>query len=143
LKWFADEFFPSTPIRVAIESTGKDRTFDLNWEVYSKTLSPISATGAAFVRKLQGERIRGLLKKALSQAQELCTPVKEQAISQMNAKIDAEISRLKVFQNKNGTVSPLELQWWSDRKANLSSAYLNPQLRLDSFLLIVPEKIGS
>jgi ATP-dependent helicase HepA len=143
LKWFADEFFPVTPIRIAMDATGKNRTLDLDWAVYSKTLTPISATASAFVRKLPGERIRGVLNKALSQAHELSTPVKEQAISRMNTKIDAEIARLKLFQEKNGTVSPLELQWWSDRKVSLSNAYLNAQVRLDSFLLIVPEKIGS
>jgi hypothetical protein len=111
--------------------------------VLSKTLGPIKATSAAFVKKLPAGQIRKLLDKALSEAQELSFPVKEQAISQMTAKIDAEIARLTTLQKKNGSISPLELEWWSHRQVNLTQAYVNAQVRLDSFLLIVPEKLGS
>jgi ATP-dependent helicase HepA len=142
-KWFADEFFPSTPIRIVIEATGKDMTSELDWETLSKSLVPLNATAAAFVKKLPGERIRGLLNKALSQAQGVSNPIKFQALSKMNAAIDAEIGRLEAFDAKNEFVSSFDLQWWEERKVNLLKAFSGAQVRLDSFLLVVPEQLGS
>lgn len=142
-KWFADEFFPSTPIRIVIEATGKDMTSELDWQTLSKTLSPLNATAAAFVKKLPGERIRGLLNKALSQAQGISNPIKHRSLLRMNTAIDEEIARLKSFQAKNELINELEIQWWNDRRVNLVNAFSGAQVRLDSFLLVVPEQLGS
>jgi hypothetical protein len=81
------------------------------------------------IQAVPGERIRGLLNKALSQAQKVSSQVKKQAISQMNAKIDAEITRMKVIQAKSNKISSPEFEWWNERKAQLLNAYSNAQIR--------------
>jgi ATP-dependent helicase HepA len=142
-KWYSDEFFPSTPIRIAIEATGRELTAQLPWEKLVKVLSPLPPTAAAFVKKLPGEKIRKLLNQAMSQAHGLSHPMKQEALTKMNAAIDEEIARLKAFQTKNKLVSELEIQWWNDRKTNLVNAFNGAQLRLDSFMLVVPQALGT
>jgi ATP-dependent helicase HepA len=142
-KWYPDEFFPSTPIRVVLEATGKDMTSELPWESFRTTLAPLNATAATFVKNIPGERIRGLLNKALSRAQALAGPIQEKALAKMDAAIHEEIERLIILQTKNELVSPLEIQWWIERKVSLVNAFSGAQVKLDSFLLVVPEKLGS
>jgi ATP-dependent helicase HepA len=142
-KWYADEFFPSTPIRIVFESTGRELTDQLEWKNVMAMLTPLSPTATAFVKKLPGERIRGLLNKAMSEAQGKSQALKQNAILKMNETLDGELNRLKVFQTKNKLVSEKELEWWNERKKHLLHAFAGSQLRLDSFLLIVPETLGS
>jgi ATP-dependent helicase HepA len=142
-KWYADEFFPTTPIRVVFEATGRDLTQDLPWESLKKSLSPANDTAQAFVKKLPSELIRNLLYKALSQAQGSSQPMKQAALTKMTATMNAEIARLKAFQSKNDLISESEILWWEERKKNLVAAFTGAQVRLDSFLLVVPENLGT
>jgi ATP-dependent helicase HepA len=139
-KWYADEFFPSTAIRVVLEATGRELTQQITWDALAKHLKPLTPTVADFVKKLPGERIRKLLNQALSQAQTTSTALRQQAFNKMNATIDEEITRLKTLQAKNKLVSETEIQWWNDRKASLMNAFSSAQVRLDSFLLVVPDQ---
>ena len=142
-KWYTDEYFPTTLVRVVIEANGRDLTEQLSFEEMKPLLSPLSATAASFVKKLPGERIRGLLNKAMSQAQGLCQPLKQTAYTAMNASIDAEIARLTTLQKKNKSVSQHEIEWWNTRKLKVTQAFTGSQVRLDSFMLVVPSSLGT
>jgi ATP-dependent helicase HepA len=141
-KWYAAEFFPSTSIRVVLEANGRDMTEIFDWQSLSKSLKALTPKVAAMVKTLPGERIRKLLKQAHSQAQTTSSALRQDAYNKMNAAIDVEIERLKSIQAKNKLVSDTEIQWWTDRKTNLMTAFAGAQVRLDSFLLIVPENWG-
>ena len=129
-KWFYDEFFPSTSIKVMLDATGNDTVIE--------NIKPLSPNVETLVKKIPSDRIRKLLKQALDSSQITSSKLKEQSFLKMNHSIDQEINRLKDLQLKNNLVSQSEIQWWNDRKTNLTQAFHGSQIRLDSFLLVVP-----
>jgi ATP-dependent helicase HepA len=141
-KWYGDEFFPTTPIRVVLEATGKNLTAEWPWDKLKNTLVPLPAAASPLVRKIPGERVRGLLSKALAQADATVATVKREALDKMTATIDDEISRLNALQGASEHAGRLELGWWKDRKTQLQKAFAGAELRLDSFLLIIPSQLG-
>ncbi len=138
-KWYANEFFPSSPIRIVIDATGKDLTQELSWNTIHQELSPLTASRIPMVKALPSERIRALLKKGLERAQEQSKTLKEKALTSMNQSIDQEIQRLRALQSKNNLVSIPEIKWWNERKTQLTHAFTEAQVRLDSFLIVIPE----
>jgi ATP-dependent helicase HepA len=132
-KWFVDEFFPSSSIRVMLDVSGK--------EIEIENIKPLSPAATALVKKIPADRIRSLLKLALSHSQKTSDHLKTQAMAKMNISIDQEISRLRTLQSKNNLVSETEIHWWTDRKTNLTQAFNGAQVRLDSFLLVVPDSL--
>lgn len=145
-KWYADEFFPATPVRLVFEATGKDLTSEWSWEKLSADLSPLPPAMAAMIRKIPGEKIRSLLGRANGQAQTACAKLKSESQNKMRQTIQAEINRLRALNAKiesqdesvttSGSAS--EQLWWEERMKHLESAFAGAQTRLDSFLLIVP-----
>ena len=140
--WYADEFFPSEPIRVVMDTTGKDLTPEWEWAKLRESLVPISEDAGRLVKKLPGERIRGLLNKALGQADRASAAVKLAALQKMQSSIEDEISRLKALRGKNELISETELKWWTDRRVHLHNAFEGARVRLDAFLLVVPSSLG-
>jgi len=134
-KWACDEFFPSSSISVMLDATGK--------EINISNLKPPTPSVAAMVKKLPADRIRKLLKQAMTISQSKSDLLKSEAFQKMNSSIDQEILRLKELQTKNNLVSESEIEWWQERKTNLVQAFQGSQIRLDSFLLVVPEGINS
>jgi ATP-dependent helicase HepA len=140
---YADEFLSPTPIRLILEATGKDLTQEWDWEKLKPTLTAIPESMIPMIRKLPGERIRGVLKRAQSEAQSASLALRTEAVRKLREKCDFEMNRLKSLQEKNQLVSAAEIQWWADRKGNLEKVYEAAQVRLDSFLLIVPSRLGN
>ena len=140
--WYADEFFPTEPIRVVLEATGKDLTEEWDPEKLRQSLSPLSDEAAKMVRKLPGERIRGLLNKALGKTERASATVKTEAQTKMQTAIDDEVSRLTALRGMNALVGESEIQWWLDRKTKLQGAFEGARVRLDSLLLVVPDRLG-
>ena len=141
-KWYADEFFPSTPLRVMLDASGRDLTGSVDYDTLMSGLKPLTPTVMSFVKKLPGDRIRKLLGQAQSHAQTVAFDLRQQAFTQMNLNIERELARLRALQAKNNLVSETEIQWWLDRKAQLNQAFNGAQVRVDSFLLIVPETLA-
>jgi ATP-dependent helicase HepA len=141
-KWYADEFFPSTAIRVMLDATGRELTAQVDYDTLLSGLKPLTPAVMGFVKKLPGDRIRKLLGQAHSHAQTVASDLRQRAFTQMNLSIDYELTRLKALQSKNHLVSETEIQWWLDRKSQLTQAFNGAQVRVDSFLLIVPETLA-
>lgn len=141
-EWYADEFFPSQPLRVVLEATGKDLTAEWDWETLRKSLSPLSEAAAPLVRKLPGERIRGLLNKAVGMADRASTALRAEAQAKMTATVQEEIARLQALRGANELVSQLELDWWTARARHLQASFEGARVRLDAFLLVVPAQLG-
>lgn len=142
-KWYADEFFPTTPIRVVLEATGKNLTADWSWEKLKKSLLPLPPAAAPLVRKIPGERVRSLLGKALAQADGAVSVAKREAMERMTQSVEEEITRLNALQSTGELVSQFELDWWTERKSQLQKSFSGAELRLDSFLLVIPSQLGS
>ncbi len=128
-KWFKDEFFASQSIQVTLDAGGKQTVIE--------NLKPLSPALEPLVKKLPVDRIRKLIDQAMIQAQKKSEIIKAQTFAKMHSKIDLEIERLKSLQTKNSLVSDTEIQWWMDRKTNLTQAFQGSQIRLDSFLLAI------
>jgi len=141
-EWNANEFFAPARVRVVLDATGKDLTSAWPAEKLYAALSPLTDAAAPLVRKLPPKRIRGLINKATGQAESLANKKKSEARERMKATIESEIDRLRALQGKNRLVSDLEVSWWMTRKEQLVQAFSGAQVRLDSFLLVVPNQLG-
>ncbi|MBC7387123.1 MAG: hypothetical protein H7301_13305, partial [Cryobacterium sp.] len=141
-QWFGDEFFPPTPVRVVLEATGKDLTSEWDWDKLRTSLTPVSERMVPMIRNLPSERIRGLLNKGAKTASDACALMKRDALRKMDEKIEFELDRLRALRGKNKIVSELELAWWTERRVRLNAAFTDAQVRLDSFLLVVPSRVG-
>lgn len=139
-KWYADEFFPSQSIRLALDGTGTDQSAEWPWELLKKEITPPTPDAVKLAKQIPGNRLRTVLRKAMADSESQAELIKTQALAAMNAKITGEIDRLKALQSKNGLVSESEIQWWSERKSHLERAFDGARLRLDSFLLILPTR---
>lgn len=139
-KWYADEFFPSQSIRLAIDGTGADFSDEWSWERLQKEITPPTQEATKLARQIPGNRLRTVLRKAIADTESQAELIKGQALASMNARISSEIDRLKALQSKNGLVSENEISWWSERKTQLERAFEGARLRLDSFLLILPTR---
>ncbi len=142
-QWYAEEFFPATPVRIVLEATGKDLTAEWESKKFRSALAPLPHAMIPMVRRIPSERIRGLLRKAQAQAEKSCLKARIDAEAKVTATIDAEIARLRALQGKNQLVSEGELEWWTSRKEQLRRAYSGAQTRLDSFLVAVPAQLNA
>jgi hypothetical protein len=104
-------------------------------------LKPLSPKALEMVKKIQPERIRKLINQAMQQSQAFSKSLQEQAFTTMNQVIAQEIERLKALQAKNNLVSENEIEWWNERKNQLVRAFNGAQVRLDSFLLLIPDHL--
>ncbi len=140
-KWFSDEFFPRRSIRVILDATGKDLTESYEHDSSKQILKPLSPKALEMVKKIQPEKIRKLINQAMQQSQAFSKSLQEQAFTKMNQVIAQEIERLKALQTKNNLVSENEIEWWNERKNQLVRAFNGAQVRLDSFLLLIPDHL--
>jgi hypothetical protein len=139
-KWNADEFFPARAIRIAVDGTGVDQSTEWPWDLLKKELTAPTHDATRLARQIPGNKLRAVLRKALHDLEPQAEAMKDQAIQKMGSRIDAEMSRLKTLQSKNGLVSENEIEWWSQRRRELEKAFQGARLRLDSFLLVIPTR---
>ena len=140
--WYIDEFLPAQMIRVVLDATGKDLSDQWGWEKLSRALLPVSPEGANLVKQIPADRLRGLLRKARDQSDNILEKLKAAAQIKMNAAVENEMSRLRQLRDKNELVSDAEIKWWSDRKAVLQVGLSEARVRLDAFLVVIPNRLS-
>lgn len=138
-EWGAHEFFPPKAIRVVLDPQSVDLTSQWERSKLQAALVPLSEVTATLAKKLPGERLRAILRKGLGHAEKAGAPAKTAALEKLSSTLQAEITRLKQLREKNGLVSESELKWWDERKTKLEKSFQDAKVRLDSFMLILPQ----
>lgn len=137
-KWNANEFLPAKPLRIVVDSSGGNQSAAWPTERIRTAISPIPSGKAHIVNKLPADVLRGILEKARLAAEREAETLRKKSFEAMNIKFDAEILRLEALQSKNKMVGDLEIQWWKERRLQLTNSYRGARIRLDSFLMILP-----
>ena len=140
-EWYADEFFPSTSVRVLFEAGGADLTQQIDWFKLKELLHPVTPKAADMIKKIPPERVRKVMSDALKIAEKKVENLKMDAFYRMNERIEFEISRLRAIQKKNKMVNDSEIEWWENRRRFLTHSFSEAQVRLDSFMLIFSDAI--
>ncbi len=130
----AGRFLPPTPLRVAVDHTGRDRSPDealLTAPLEADDFSPLLSQ-PAFRQKL----LPTLLQKARDLAAAQVPALVASATAAMNRQLDAELARLASLAEMNPAVDPAELDALRHHQAELRTALETARLRPEALRLI-------
>ena len=132
-----DRFLPTTPIRVAVDHEGGDRTAD-----HALSQAILRKGG---VRKLLDKPVvkTTLLPKMLEQLEQLAKEdmqkVLKKATRSMRQQMNAEITRLKDLAKVNAQIDAAEIAQLEEHRDQLESAIQSARLRPDAIRMIWKE----
>jgi ATP-dependent helicase HepA len=105
-------YLPSTPIRVLRSSTGKDLTGAIKHAQLNKLQEHLKRSARFAIVKKAKPVLEKMLEQAQRSADENCQQLVEQAKTDANTRISAEIERLKALQALNGSARPEEIDFY-------------------------------
>ena len=129
-----DRFFPPVPIQVVLDH--RHQILTGSTEIAEAELR------AGGIRKLMSKPvvktqvIPGMLRKIDEHAKETLSTLVEAAMIEVKQSLNAEITRLKVLAEKNGTVPEEEIRLLEEQEKELLAAIGSARLRLDTLRLL-------
>ncbi len=129
-----DRFFPPVPIQVILDH--RHQILTGSTEIAEAELR------AGGIRKLMSKPvvktqvIPGMLRKIEEQAKETLSVLVDTANSEVKQTLDAEIARLRLLAEKNGTVPEEEIELLEEQEKDLLAAIDSARLRLDTLRLL-------
>ncbi len=129
----ADRFLPPTPIRVVIDSGGKEVELDLRDGV--RQLEPLDSDS------LDLSHVGALLPKLLVRTREIATErssvIAATAREQMRSELEPTVARLKELAKVNPSIDDSEIEAAGDALSELDEGFARARVRLDGLRLIV------
>ena len=129
----ADRFLPPTPIRVVIDSAGKEVELDLRGA--DRQLEPIDGDS------LDLSQVSALLPELLARASEIATAqssvIAATAREQMRSELEPTVTRLKELAKVNSSVSEGEIEAAGNALTALDEGLARARVRLDGLRLIL------
>ena len=132
-----EKYFPPTPLRILLNGKHQDLTTKLSKKQLDEDVVTLPHDKRGALKEIPRDFIKECLKKGKEGVIPRAKQYKEKFLSEMNAKMDAEILRLKKLREVNPTVSEAEIQALEATKAGLAKAMSQAEVALDSFRLIL------
>ena len=132
----ATHYLPPTIVRSLITPDLNDISAEVPFSHWENRLDIPFETIAKIIGQ-QEDGIKKLLETARNVAHEKFSPIKAEAISQMNDHLLSEISRLKALASVNPNVRPEEVEFLEHSHHSLTEALDNSQIRLEAVRIII------
>lgn len=130
-RWMVDRFLPATPIRLWVDARGGDVTAEAERGLGGARL--VDGDGH---EDLDSDAVRSVLPSMLAASRALAEgragPVREEAVTRMEAELGHEAERLRALAAVNPAVRPEEVEGIEARRAALRGHLLGARLRLDA-----------
>lgn len=108
-----DRFLTATPIRVLLESSGKDLTSILKHTQLNKLRSHVKRSSRFAIIKQVKPELEKMIAKAQQIANEKAQPIIQEARQQMEESLNQEASRLRELKALNGSVRNNEIDFYT------------------------------
>ncbi len=130
-------FLPPTPIRLLIDTAGRELSHQVLFEHLQKQLRPMKKAMANSVVKMMRTQIIQMLKAAEKHIEKPVTEIIESAKVLAIQRLDTEISRLQSLQKVNKNIRHSEIQILEKQRNQITQELKQARWRLDSLHLIV------
>ncbi|MCB1102700.1 MAG: RNA polymerase-binding ATPase, partial [Kiritimatiellae bacterium] len=127
-------FLPPAPVFVCLDRTGKPVA------PVRGRLAPVPAHLLVDDRILNRESLAAWVQSAEGAAEAIAETLREQALGAMRSVLGGELQRLHALQKINDMIRPEELAALAERITQLQTLIQKSQLRLDSILVVFPER---
>ena len=136
-KYQVDRFLPATPIRVLLESSGKDLTAIIKHAQMNKLAEHVKkSTRLAILKQIRGElekMIGSAQTIAQGRAQPLITAAQERVASTMGE----ELNRLTELKQLNGTIREEEIEFVASRQSEALAHIANASAELKAIRVLI------
>ncbi|PSW15135.1 RNA polymerase-associated protein RapA [Photobacterium sanctipauli] len=130
-------FLPKTPIRVLLDAKGNNLSANVEFEGFNRQLSPVNRhLGSKLVNSVQKD-IHVLIEHAEAAVAKELVSVRENAQTEMETTLRAELDRLQALKAVNPNIRDDELVLLESQITELSGYIAKAQVQLDSLRLIV------
>ncbi len=130
-------YLPTTPIRVLVDKNGNNLADKVSEEVLDQQLSPTKKQVALQLVKALKPQVIPLVAKAEAHAETSVDSIQQQALNNMQTKLDAEHTRLTALAKINPSVRQEEIDFILLQKAELENYINKAQLKFEAIRLVV------
>lgn len=130
-------YLPVTPLRVLVDSQGRDLSAVLPQDKLQPLLQKIPRNTAQQIAKQARDPIALLIKRAEQVVEDARAALMAQAVSAVEEKLSAEIERLQALSTVNPAIRPVEIERLSEDKSLLKEYLASASLKLDALRVIL------
>ncbi|MEE3240104.1 MAG: RNA polymerase-associated protein RapA [Pseudomonadota bacterium] len=132
-----NRFLPPTPIRVLLDSRGKDLSKVVTHEQLNKLAQHMKKSNRLAVLKQIRSELEKMIDIAQSQATSLSQPLMTEAEQQVNITIGGELDRLTELRKLNGTIRDEEIHFMENRKTEALKHIANASAELQAIRVLI------
>jgi ATP-dependent helicase HepA len=132
----AARFLPPTPIRVVVDSEGRDVTGKFPCELVSGACRDASPQMLQSAMESVEEYVPPMLQAAETLAERAAKPIIDHALHEMQEALDAELERLRILRSRDRTIIDMEAELCAQEKSALEKHLAGARIRLDSIRVI-------
>lgn len=133
----SNRYLPPTPIRVMIDSEGRDYSKAIDSETLQQIRGKVDKETARKIIRAFGKKLREMVPLAEQQAEKLAPAFLEKAQQRSHTLLSREINRLKALQQVNPNVRDDEIGYFEEQLAALSQALETANSRLDAVRVVI------
>lgn len=132
-----NRFLPATPIRVLLDSTGKDLTATIKHAQMNKLCEHVKKSSRlAIVKQLRSE-LEKMISTAQLTAQQKSEPLIQNAIENVNTTLIPEKERLEHLKQLNGAVRDEEIAFFQEQHSSVLASIENASPELQAIRLVI------
>ena len=130
-------FLPATPIRVLLDSRGKDLSEVVNHEQLNQLAQHMKKSNRLAILKQIRAELEKLIDIAQTKATALAQPLMTEAEQQVNITIGGELERLTELKKMNGTIRDEEIDFIASRKTEALKHVANASAELQAIRVLI------
>ena len=136
-KYQVDRFLPATPIRVLLESSGKDLTSIIKHAQMNKLAEHVKkSTRLAILKQIRGE-LEKMIGSAQKIAQERAQPMINEAQERVSSTMGEELNRLTELKQLNGTIREEEIEFVASRQSKALAHIASASAELQAIRVLI------
>ena len=132
-----NRFLSPTPIRVLLDSRGKDLSKVVTHEQLNKLAQHMKKSNRLAILKQIRSELEKMIDIAQSQATSLSQPLMTEAERQVNVTIGGELDRLTELRKLNGTIRDEEIHFIENRKTEALKHIANASAELQAIRVLI------
>ncbi|MGB1191431.1 MAG: hypothetical protein ACPG3T_00765, partial [Pseudomonadales bacterium] len=132
-----DRFLPATPIRVLLESGGKDLTAIIKHAQMNKLAEHVKkSTRLAILKQIRGD-LEKMITSAQTIAQDRAQPMITEAQERVSVTMGEELNRLTELKQLNGTIREEEIDFVANRQSEALAHIANASAELQAIRVLI------
>ena len=136
-KFQVDRFLPATPIRVLLESGGKDLTAIIKHAQMNKLAEHVKkSTRLAILKQIRGD-LEKMITSAQAIAQDRAQPMITEAQERVSVTMGEELNRLTELKQLNGTIREEEIDFVANRQSEALAHIANASAELQAIRVLI------